>query len=180
MVFRSGNHKEELKTVQRELRRRIREGEKVYRTKMEDQLQQNNISGVWKGLKTMSGYKGPNQQPMGDQKWVNDLNLFFYRFNQLSTPPSPIQSSLLLQPPVDCPSSPPSPQHLAPPLPHSSYTTLHEQRPTPLPTTHGTQPPSPNLSLTTDQVRIMFFDFSSAFNTGVGNPGPREPLSCMF
>ena len=55
---------------------------------LEDQLQQNNISGVWEGLKTMSGYKGPNQQPMGDQKWVNDLNLFFNRFVQPSTPPS--------------------------------------------------------------------------------------------
>ena len=73
----------------RELRIRIREGKIVYRTKMEDQLQQNNISRVWKGLKTMSGYKGPNQQPVGNQKWVNDRNLFFKRFVKSHTLPSP-------------------------------------------------------------------------------------------
>lgn len=33
-------------------------------------------------LKAMSGYKGPNQQPTGDQKWLNDLDLFFNRFDQ--------------------------------------------------------------------------------------------------
>lgn len=41
-VSKSGN-KDDLKTVQEELRR-----------KMEKQLQQNNISGIWRGLKTIS------------------------------------------------------------------------------------------------------------------------------
>ena len=41
--------------MQRELRRKIREGKDSYRRKMEDQLQQNNVSGVWRGLKTISG-----------------------------------------------------------------------------------------------------------------------------
>ena len=53
-AFKSGD-KEELKAVQRELRREIREGRCSYRRKMEDQLQQNNVSGVWRGLKTISG-----------------------------------------------------------------------------------------------------------------------------
>ncbi|KAI5104598.1 hypothetical protein C0J45_6224 [Silurus meridionalis] len=61
-VFKSGN-KEELKTVQRELRKKIREGKPCYRRKMEDQLQQNNVSGVWKGLKTITGYK-PTLHPI--------------------------------------------------------------------------------------------------------------------
>ncbi|KAI3363870.1 hypothetical protein L3Q82_001469 [Scortum barcoo] len=34
---------------------------------MEHQLQQNNICGVWKGLKTISGFKEPKSQPVGDQ-----------------------------------------------------------------------------------------------------------------
>ncbi|KAI5095207.1 hypothetical protein C0J45_15282 [Silurus meridionalis] len=55
-VFKSGD-KEELKTVQRELRKKIREGKAYYRRKMEDQLQQNQVSGVWKGLKTITGHK---------------------------------------------------------------------------------------------------------------------------
>ncbi|KAI3375234.1 hypothetical protein L3Q82_021731, partial [Scortum barcoo] len=65
-AFVSGN-KEELKSVQRELRRMIRKGKDCYRRKMEHQLQQNNICGVWKGLKTISGFKEPKSQPVGDQ-----------------------------------------------------------------------------------------------------------------
>ncbi|KAI5086634.1 hypothetical protein C0J45_23309 [Silurus meridionalis] len=60
-VFKSGN-KEELKTVQRELRKKIRERKACYRRKMEDQLQQNNVSGVRKGLKTITGHKEPSSQ----------------------------------------------------------------------------------------------------------------------
>ncbi|KAI3363875.1 hypothetical protein L3Q82_001471 [Scortum barcoo] len=104
-AFVSGN-KEELKSVQRELRRMIRKGKDCYRRKMEHQLQQNNICGVWKGLKTISGFKEPKSQPVGDQGWANDLNLFFNRFDQASAPP-PAQSSLLQPPsrsvpPVHC------------------------------------------------------------------------------
>ncbi|CAM4731262.1 unnamed protein product [Leuciscus chuanchicus] len=95
-VFRSGN-KEELKTVQRELRKKIREGKACYKRRMEDQLQQNNVRGVWKGLKTITGHKESSFQAEGDQKWVNDLNLFFNRFDQLPSP-APIQSPLLKSP----------------------------------------------------------------------------------
>ncbi|KAI3371034.1 hypothetical protein L3Q82_023513 [Scortum barcoo] len=45
----------------------IRKGKDCYRRKMEHQLQQNNICGVWKGLKTISGFKEPKSQPVGDQ-----------------------------------------------------------------------------------------------------------------
>ena len=75
-VFRSGN-KEELKAVQKELRRKIREGKNSYRGKMENQLQQRNISGVWKSLKTISGQRTPDSQAAGDQTWVNDMNVWF-------------------------------------------------------------------------------------------------------
>ena len=60
-AFRSGN-KEELKAVQKEPRKKIREGKNSYRRKMEDQLQQRNISGVWKSLKTISGLQTPRLQ----------------------------------------------------------------------------------------------------------------------
>ena len=105
-AFRSGN-KEELKAVQKELRRKIREGKNSYRRKMENQLQQRNVSGVWKSLKTISGRKNPDSLAVGDQTWVNNMNLFFNRFDQTPTPP-PVQSSLLLtttssSPPVYCP-----------------------------------------------------------------------------
>ncbi|KAI3363629.1 hypothetical protein L3Q82_001257 [Scortum barcoo] len=84
----------------------IRKGKDCYRRKMEHQLQQNNICGVWKGLKTISGFKEPKSQPVGDQGWANDLNLFFNRFDLASTLP-PAQSPLLQPlsrsvPPVPC------------------------------------------------------------------------------
>ncbi|KAI3351114.1 hypothetical protein L3Q82_005679 [Scortum barcoo] len=71
-AFVSGN-KEELKSVQRELRRMIRKGKDCYRRKMEHQLQQNNICGVWKGLKTISGFKEPKSQPVGGRPGVGKV-----------------------------------------------------------------------------------------------------------
>ena len=57
-AFRSGN-KEELKIVQKELRKKSREEKNSNRRKMEDWLQQSNVSGVYKTLKTMSGQRKP-------------------------------------------------------------------------------------------------------------------------
>ena len=48
---------------------------------MEDQMQQSNVSGIWKSLKTMSGQKNPDPQAARDQTFVIDLNLFFRRFD---------------------------------------------------------------------------------------------------
>jgi len=89
-AFKSGN-KDELKAMQRLLRRKIREGENSHKRKMEDQLQQKNTIGVWRGLKTISGFKNPDSQAVRDQRWANDLNVFFNRFDQLSVPsPGPV------------------------------------------------------------------------------------------
>ena len=135
-AFLSGN-REELKTVQRELRRRIREGKNIYRKKMEEQLQQNNISGVWRGLKTITGYKEPATQTEGDLKWVNDLNTFFNRFDQSPTPP-PAQIPLL-QPPL------PTVTVTGPPLTSTD----------PCSTELCIQTPCAPLSLSTSQVRTQ-------------------------
>lgn len=42
--------------MQRELGMRIREGKAGYRSRMENQLQLNNVNGVWRGLRTISVY----------------------------------------------------------------------------------------------------------------------------
>ena len=55
-AFRWGNG-EELKAVQKELRKKIRERKNSYRRKMKDQLQQRNVNGVFKSLKTISGQR---------------------------------------------------------------------------------------------------------------------------
>ncbi|KAI3376605.1 hypothetical protein L3Q82_017037 [Scortum barcoo] len=126
----------------------IRKGKDCYRRKMEHQLQQNNICGVWKGLKTISGFKEPKSQPVGDQGWANDLNLFFNRFDQASAPP-PAQSPLLQPPscsvtPVHCSSFHTYPQFT--PTGHFHFTLCPVHLP---PST----PPCSSLLLTTHQVR---------------------------
>jgi len=82
-IFRSGN-KEELKIVQRELRKRIREGKCSYKRKMEDQLQNNDVRRVWRTLNTISGYKVTTPQIEVAHQWLNDLNIFFNRFDHAS------------------------------------------------------------------------------------------------
>ncbi|KAI3351354.1 hypothetical protein L3Q82_005897 [Scortum barcoo] len=120
---------------------------------MEHQLQQNNICGVWKGLKTISGFKEPKSQPVGDQGWANDLNLFFNRFDQASAPlPGPVSSAAT--PITLCA---PCPLLLLCPLP--SLTTFSSQPPdtstshSVLCTSPPSTPPCSSLLLTTHQVR---------------------------
>ncbi|XP_013890172.1 uncharacterized protein LOC106537333 [Austrofundulus limnaeus] len=114
-AFRSGN-KEEMKAVQRELRRKIRDGKESYRKKMEVQLQENNVSGVWNSLKAISGHKKPDSQDCGDWKWVNELNVFFNRFDHSTAPPT-TQAALLTPSCLARPSRFPLPSPILTPLP---------------------------------------------------------------
>ena len=84
-AFSSGDQ-EEMRRIQKELKKKIRECKDSYRNKMEEQLQQNNVREVWKGLKTMSGHsKGRGKEPaQGDREWADKLNLFFNRFDSAS------------------------------------------------------------------------------------------------
>ena len=132
--------------MQKELRRKIREGKNSYRRKMENQLQQRNISGVRKSLKTISGQRTPDSQAAGDQTWVNDMNLFFNRFDQTPTPP-PAQSSLLP------PTTSSTPVYSLILTSTSLSTAFMSQNPPPAPAdiyplpTSDTQPPCSTLSL---------------------------------
>ena len=93
-VFKSGD-KEELRRVQKELKKKIREGKASYKTKMENLLQQNNAREVWRGLKSISGHsRGHERGPeAGDREWANELNLFFNRFDSAPTPPPTHQTN---------------------------------------------------------------------------------------
>ena len=88
-----------MKTVQRELRRKIREGKGSYGRRMEEQLQQCNVSAVWRNLKTISGHNNSRPELARDQEWMNNLNRFFNGFDQPVTPP-PTQPGLLQPPPT--------------------------------------------------------------------------------
>ncbi|KAI3366522.1 hypothetical protein L3Q82_000652 [Scortum barcoo] len=140
----------------------IRKGKDCYRRKMEHQLQQNNICGVWKGLKTISGFKEPKSQPVGDQGWANDLNLFFNRFDQASAPP-PAQSPLL-QPPSR--SVPPPPLMTFRPQQHPPRHFQFTLCPAPLP---PSTPPCSSLlpHITPDQLCGIFgYTFNLSLKLG--------------
>ena len=81
--FKSGD-KEELRRMQKKLKRGIRRGKDSYRRK---HLKGSNAREVWRGLKTISGLtkdsgRGPES---GDQDWANKLNLFFFTSTVFST-----------------------------------------------------------------------------------------------
>ncbi|KAJ0002713.1 hypothetical protein NQD34_007862 [Periophthalmus magnuspinnatus] len=104
---------------------------------MEQQLQEKNIQGVWRSLKTISGFKAPPAQTEGDLLWVNNLNSHFLRFDQSPSPP-----------PTQLPALPSPAGQWGTPAPlHTSASALQP------PNTHGlTHPPS--LSFSTAQVRL--------------------------
>ncbi|TWW56010.1 hypothetical protein D4764_09G0010600 [Takifugu flavidus] len=88
-VFKSGD-KEELRRVQKVLRRGIRRGKDSYRRKLEERLKKSNAREVWRGIKTISGHtkdsgRGPES---GGLDWANELNFFFNRFDCAAPPPS--------------------------------------------------------------------------------------------
>lgn len=76
----------------------IRQG-KSYRRRVEEQLQQNDLNGVWRSLKTISGHNNSRPELTRDHEWVNDLGRFFNRFDQPVTLP-PTQPAPLQSPPI--------------------------------------------------------------------------------
>ncbi|TWW77038.1 hypothetical protein D4764_12G0004280 [Takifugu flavidus] len=155
-VFRSGD-KEELRRVQKELRRGIRRGKDSYRRKLEERLKGSNAREVWRGLKTISGQtkdsgRGPES---GGLDWANKLNSFFNMFD-CTAPPSPTHQSpdlavLSLYHPPSPPVTPPAPAVLS----SHHATSLHPLPDQPSQSNPHPHPPgvTPRLSITADQVR---------------------------
>ncbi|XP_049901791.1 uncharacterized protein LOC126391221 [Epinephelus moara] len=149
---------------------------------MEEQLQQSDVSGVWRGLKTISGHKQPDSQARGDQKWVNDLNLFFNRFDQ-SAPP--LAQTSRLQPPSSSPSPSPPPTLLAHCFDTSPTPAPPDisPPPTPPPTSSppppSTQPPCSSLSFTTCQVRDQLKKIKTRKAAGPDGISSRLLKSCV-
>ncbi|XP_070773775.1 transmembrane 4 L6 family member 1-like [Enoplosus armatus] len=76
------NDKEVKRTIQGELKVKIREAKERYRRKLEWKLQQNNIREVWSGMRTITGYRPTNNREAEcSVDRANELNLFFNRFD---------------------------------------------------------------------------------------------------
>ncbi|KAI3376306.1 hypothetical protein L3Q82_016414, partial [Scortum barcoo] len=152
-AFQSGD-RDELRRVQRDLKRKIKECKASYRRKMEDHLQQNNAREVWRGLQAISGQDlilGPTSTPLSlstDQPTSSSLCL------HAPSPPSTPPPSLGLSP--SPPPSPPSLQCSSPP-----------------------PPPSPNLfTPTVDQVRTQLKKIKARKATGPDGISSRLLRDC--
>jgi hypothetical protein len=81
-AFASGN-RDELKAVQKELKRVIREGKEKYKEKLERKLDQNCVKDVWDGMKVITGYSKSKKSDVSDNTvtYANELNDFYARFD---------------------------------------------------------------------------------------------------
>ncbi|KAK0140095.1 hypothetical protein N1851_022981 [Merluccius polli] len=80
-AFTAGN-REEVRTIQRELKVKIKEAKQKYRRKLEWKLQQNNMREVWSGMRTITGFRPTSNRGVGGSvDGANEMNLFFNRFD---------------------------------------------------------------------------------------------------
>ncbi|KAI3370023.1 hypothetical protein L3Q82_024817 [Scortum barcoo] len=179
-AFQSGD-RDELRRVQRDLKRKIKECKASYRRKMEDHLQQNNAREVWRGLQAISGQgenaaeedqsPGKPQGPDGissrllrdcaDQLCQVVCYIFFNLSLSLERVPVLWKTSCVV--PVPKTSRPKEPNHFRP----VALTTSHLMKALERIVLRHLRPlrSLSHLEDAGNTVRITFFDFSSAFNT---------------
>uniref|UniRef100_A0A8C6NVM8 Reverse transcriptase domain-containing protein n=1 Tax=Nothobranchius furzeri TaxID=105023 RepID=A0A8C6NVM8_NOTFU len=96
-AFKEGG-RELLRSIQKQLKIKIRDSKEAYRKKMENKLQRNNIRDVWSGMKKITGFKQRKDCTDGSLDTANELNKFFNRFssgtNPASSSPVPSQSDI--------------------------------------------------------------------------------------
>ena len=96
-VLRTGDS-ELLRSVQRELKVKIRDNMEVYRRKLENKLQENNVQDVWSGIKKirLQAEGGSDRWKSGHSKWTElilqqvlsrDKLSILLSFPQLNRPP---------------------------------------------------------------------------------------------
>ena len=73
---------------------RIREAKEKYRKKLEWKLQKNNLSEVWSGMRTITGFRTKNNRGVGGSvDRANEPDLFFNRFDTVGQVHLPFDSS---------------------------------------------------------------------------------------
>lgn len=75
-VFRRG-YKEEVKRIQKELNRKLKEGKDSYRQKLDDKLQRNKVKEVWSGMRENIGLRQPAGVIESGPVMADRLNQFF-------------------------------------------------------------------------------------------------------
>ncbi|TWW79918.1 hypothetical protein D4764_10G0009480 [Takifugu flavidus] len=71
----------ELRSVQKELKRSLKESKDAYRKKVEERLERNQTRDVWSGMRTITGFQKKGiRSADGNVDQANELNQFFNRF----------------------------------------------------------------------------------------------------
>ncbi|TWW81868.1 hypothetical protein D4764_01G0016830 [Takifugu flavidus] len=159
----------ELRSVQKELKRSLKESKDAYRKKLESRLDRNQTRDVWSGMRTITGFQKKGiRSADGNVDQANELNQFFNRFDSSSPSPS-------------CPNIPldnnGSPSHLPEPL-----TPLPTSSPSPLLTPYMDPSMSPipptGLSFTSGQVRRELERLNQRKAAGPDGISPRVLRNC--
>ncbi|KAI3365312.1 hypothetical protein L3Q82_010402 [Scortum barcoo] len=185
-AFRSRD-REAMKAAQQEVKHCVKEAKDSYRRKVEQKLRENNMREVWEGVRTITGLNTKTRAVGGTMERANELNDFFNRFNQPLAPPPP--PSPQPSPPSPLHTSPSRHHNTTPLLPHiNTIFATHHHRPassdprcsTPKDRLQFAYQPGvgvedailyllhrahSHLDKGSGTVRILFLDFSSAFNT---------------
>ncbi|KAI4891636.1 hypothetical protein NFI96_032089, partial [Prochilodus magdalenae] len=162
-VFKDGNWTE-LKRVQVELKVRLKEAKESYRKKVERKLQDNNMKEVWGAMKTITGCK--NNRGSSVDGGVDRANQFNNFYNSIH---HPVVTTITLTFTISVTFTTITLTSTI----SVTFTTVTLTSTISVITTiisrktkqHPQFPLSPNLHGRPCAVRVMFFDFSSAFNT---------------
>lgn len=84
MVLMSGD-REEVRSVQRELKKELRRTKNSNKGRLESKLQQNNAKEVWKGMKKIAGLNSSGPAVEGSHELASELNQHFNRFDSAHT-----------------------------------------------------------------------------------------------
>ena len=78
------NNDEEAKTIQKKIDKCIKIGKKNYKDKLESNFSEGKAKESWQNLATITGYKKKSGEirTNDDQKFANDLNEFYTRFDK--------------------------------------------------------------------------------------------------
>ncbi|KAK3529268.1 hypothetical protein QTP70_022984 [Hemibagrus guttatus] len=132
------------------LNKEIRVAKRSYAKKLEKQFSSNDPASMWKGLKYITNYKTPSPSTEANQQLAEDLNEFYCRFETAGLTPHARSEHLSTQPLVP-PETPVSPYRANRSMDDAVNMGLHFIL--------------QHLHKSGTYVRLLFVDFSSAFNT---------------
>lgn len=80
--LRKSGDKETMKSIQKKLEEKIKEGKRMYKHKLLRSVKQGDLRGTWQCLNTMTDRGKRSRQPDASLDFVTELNKFYCRFDK--------------------------------------------------------------------------------------------------